>query len=194
MTSERGVVTTGGEITIALKVSNAGFQTVTLQSLTIAAFLTPRAGQSALVPVGNLQFDGQFSPIEIRPNGETPGTLIFSRDLSLGKALALLSDSGSIVLQASAWQATDADGRSYTHNLTDILSKNALVTIDYGPRIEQETGRAAKESYYVSTVGDFDTKTITVGDALERILRIDFNTGTTDWGVSGQAGVRMPAC
>ena len=168
-----------------MKVSNAGFQTVTLQNLTIAALQTPPVGQSSLVPVGNLQFDGSFSPIEISPNGETPGTLIFSRELSLGKALDLLSDSGSLVLQASAWQTRDAEGRSYTHNLTNILSKDALVTIDYGPRIEQESGRA-KESYYVSTVGDFDTKSITVGDALERILRIPFSSGSTNWGVSGE--------
>lgn len=183
-TSTSAIESTGGAIAVTLKVKNRGFQVVTLQSLTVAALQVSPSNPSALAPVGNLQFDGQFSPIEIVPNGESSGTLIFSRELSLGKALDLLSDSDSIVLQASAWQATDADGRSYTHSLTDIGSKDALVIIDYGPRSERETGRA-KETYYVSTVADFDLKRITAAQALKDILRVPYTAGTTAWGVSG---------
>jgi hypothetical protein len=186
-TSSSSVEKTGGEIAVTLKVENQGFQVITLQSLTVAALQATTSNPVALIPVGNLQFDGQFSPLEIVPNGETPGTLIFRRELSLGKALDLLADSNSIVLQASAWQATDAEGRSFTHSLTDIGSKDALIVIDYGPRHERETGRA-KETYYVSTVGDFDTKRITVGQALRDILRIPYNTGTTIWNEGGSVG------
>lgn len=186
-TSDSSVTTTGGEIAVSLKVINEGFQTVTLSSLSVAAFEAAQPGRNSLVPIGNLQFDGTFDAIQIGPNSETPVPLIFGRELSLGKALDLLDDSSSMVLQASAWQAVDPEGRSYTHNLTDIQSKDALVTIDYGPRIEQETGRAT-ERYYVSTVGDFDTKSVTVGDALERILRIGFTTGTSEWGAAGGPG------
>ncbi len=183
-TSGSSVESTGGSIAVSLKVKNRGFQVVTLQSLTVAALQVSPSNPSALVPVGNLQFDGQFSPIEIVPNGETPGTLIFSRELTLGKALSLLSDSDSLTLQASAWQATDADGRSYTHSLTDIGSKDALVIIDYGPRSERETGKV-KESYYVSTVADFDAKRVSAAQALKDILRVPYTTGVTPWNVPG---------
>jgi len=186
-TSSSSVEKTGGEIAVTLKVENQGFQVITLPSLTVAALQATTSNPVALIPVGNLQFDGQFSPLEIAPNGETPGTLIFRRELSLGKALDLLADSNSIVLQASAWQATDSEGRSFTHSLTDIGSKDALIVIDYGPRHERETGRA-KETYYVSTVGGFDTKRITVGQALRDILRIPYNTGTTAWNEGGSVG------
>jgi hypothetical protein len=184
-TSGSEVQSTGGSIAVTLSVRNRGFQVITLESLTVAALQSSPRQSGGLTPVGNLQFDGQFSPIEIGPNRASPGTLIFSRELSLGRALDLLADSDSIVLEASAWRATDPDGRSYTHSLTDIGSKDALVVVDYGPRYERETGRA-KESYYVSTVADFDAKRITAAQAMRDILRIPYTTGTAAWAVAGQ--------
>ncbi len=182
-TSSASVTQTGGEIALTLKVKNQGFQVVTLTNLSISALETDPRDATTVSVIGNLDFDtsfGSFPEIDIEPNKSTPAPLIFRRDLSLGKTLDLLKNSDNLILEAATWQAKDADGRSFTQNLTDIGAKDATVVIDFGPRAEKEDSRR-KESYFVATTADFNNKRITVAEAMQDILKIPYTTGTAAW-------------
>jgi len=182
-TTSKSVTNTSGQIAVTLKVKNRGFQVVTLTNLSLAALQTDPRNPSAISPIGNLDFDtslGAFPEIDIEPNRSTSSNLIFQRQLSLSKALDLLKNSDNLILEASTWQAKDVDGRSFTQSLTNIGAKDVSVIIDYGPRAEREDG-LLKESYFVSTVADFNNKQITAEHAFNNILKIPFTTGTTQW-------------
>ena len=173
---QRGTELNGGTLRVSLAVENRGYQSVTLESLVVAASQTDPLDPRRFSPIANLDFDGTqgFSAIEIPPNGSTSDQLIFKADLDLGTTLALLESSRNLVLKPAVWSAVDIANRSFNAPLETIGTKCARVDIDFGPAAGGE-GRVA-ETYFVSAVSDFSNRAITVRQALERIIRVPFES------------------
>ena len=179
---EEGTELTGGTLRVTFAIENQGYQSVTLESLLVAATRSDPSDPTRFTPVANLAFDSPagFAPIEIPPNGETSDQLIFRAELELGVALSLLDDFRNLTLRPATWTAVDINDRSFNASLETIGTKCARVEIDFGPRHDRAT-----EVYFVSAVTDFSSRAISVRAALTEILKLPF---TED--ASGLASVR----
>jgi hypothetical protein len=181
-TSEAGVTKSHGDLGVRMTVHNRGFQTVTLQNLTVSAYWVDATDPSRQKFIAGLDYDSvnAFPAFEIAPN-QTSNELPFKAAVPLGRTLEVLRNSRNLIVQPATWNIRDADGRSYTHNLTNVLARAAHVVIDYGDR-------RPIESFYVSTL---DPSTgadgISAELAMNDILRIPFTA------TSGLTSVREVA-
>lgn len=166
---QSGVTLIDGTLRVTLAVENRGYQSVRLERLVVAALEADPRRPGTFTPIANLDFESNdgFAPIEIPPNGSSSDQLIFSANLDLATALALLESSRNLVLEPAIWTAVDVDGRSFNAPLETIGTKCARVVIDYGP------GRRA-ESHFVSAVTDFDQRRLAATAMLEDVLRVPF--------------------
>jgi hypothetical protein len=175
-TSQFGVTNTGGEISVLLKVRNRGFQTITLSSMTITALQVDSRDPTRQKLVTGMDYDtssGAFPTFDIGPNGES-NNLPFTADMTLGTTYDLLRDSRNLSIEPTTWNIKDQDGRSYTHNLTNVNARSAQVIIDYAGAAGREI-----ENHYVATVTDFQKNRIGAATALANILKVPYTEGTS---------------
>lgn len=173
-TSQFGVTNTGGEISVLLKVRNRGFQTITLSSMTITALQVDPRDPTRQKLVTGMDYDtssGSFPTFDIGPNAES-NNLPFTADMTLGKTYDLLRDSRNLSIEPTTWNITDQDGRSYTHNLTNVNARAAQVIIDYAGAAGREI-----ENHFVATVTDFQVNRISAPTALATILKVPYTEG-----------------
>lgn len=181
-TSEQGVTNASGDINVLLKVKNNGYQTVTLSNLTLTALEVNPNNPTQPQLVSGLDYDtsaGSFPTFDIAPNAES-NMLPFRAELSLGKTYDLLKDSRNLSIEPTTWNITDQDGRSYTHELTNVGARSARVVIDYAG-----AGNRGIEYHYVATVTDFGQNRISAAKALGDILNIQFAEGNSSSKFSG---------
>ncbi|NOZ52702.1 MAG: LamG domain-containing protein [Gammaproteobacteria bacterium] len=181
-TSEQGVTNTGGVLSVLLRVQNQGFQTITLQNLTVTAKQVDPNNPGEQQLISGMDYDtsfGAFPQFDIEGNKES-SDLPFTTDLTLGKIYALLRDSKNLTIQPTTWNILDPEGRSYTHNLTNVNARSAQVIIDY----DRANGRAI-ENHYVATVTDFQQNRISAATALSEIIRADYTEGVSSSTYSG---------
>ena len=168
----------GGAVSVALDVYNDGVLSYTLEQLSIAALMTNPGGEAILAPVGNLSFDTtQVSfPAFTSAPGERAGPFVFQKsDLDLATTLALVRDSTSLDIRVAAYEVSDEQGRSFTHDQTEIQAKTATVIIDY----DGQEGRAT-ERYQVATNVNQETGQISVGEVMQDILRVPYELDAGD--------------
>ena len=175
-TSEQGVTNTGGKLSVLLRVQNQGFQTVTLSSLTVTALQVDPKDPTQQKLVAGMDYDtslGSFPTFDIVGNSES-NTLPFVAELTLGRIYDLLKDSRNLSIEPTTWSILDQDGRSYTHNLTDVNARSAQVIIDYAGVNDR-----AIENHYVATVTDFNRNRISAATALTEILKVPYTEGVS---------------
>ena len=181
-TSQQGVTNTGGVLSVLLRVQNTGFQTITLQNLTVTAKQVDPRNPTELELISGMDYDtssGAFPSFDIGPNSAS-NDLPFTADLTLGKIYSLLEESRNLSIEPTTWNILDADGRSYTHNLTDVNARAAQVIIDY-----DGVGGRLSENHYVATVTDFQSNRITAATALADIINTPYTEGSTSTTFTG---------
>ena len=175
-TSESGVTNTNGNISVLLRVRNRGFQTVTLSSMTITALQVDPRDPTRQKLVSGMDYDtttSSFPTFDIAPNAQS-NTLPFVAQISLGKTFELLENSRNLSIEPTTWNIVDQDGRSYTHNLTNVGARAAQVIIDYAGAAGREI-----ENHYTATVTDFGINRISAAIALTDILKVPYTVGTS---------------
>ena len=162
----------GGFLKVAVDVTNEGDIAYTLTNVAISAYMSTPGLDQILWPVGQLNYDdpNAFPAFTYAP-GQGNGPMVFVNDrLSTHEAQRLLADSTNLHVEVVAYELTDEEGRSFTHNQTDIAARTATIIIDYGDGQSQfET-----ERYQVATHVDAERSRVSVTDALENILRVPF--------------------
>lgn len=174
-TSEKGVTNKNGNISVLLKVRNRGYQTVTLSSMTITALQVDPRDPTRQKLVTGMDYDtstSSFPTFDIGPNAQS-NTLPFVAEMSLGKTFELLENSRNLSIEPTTWNIVDQDGRSYTHNLTNVDARAAQVIIDYAGFAGREI-----ENHYTATVTDFGSNRISAATALTDILKVPYTVGT----------------
>ncbi|PLX39772.1 MAG: hypothetical protein C0608_11385 [Deltaproteobacteria bacterium] len=182
----------GGLIQVTLNVENRGDIAFTIDNLILSAFVPSQNSPGEFLPVANLELDvsvGDFPQTTLGPGQRIEGW-VFAAELDLGTTLDLLSDSRSLIVQPSSYELTDALGRAFNHNLTDVMAKTALVSIDYGFDRPMESYRVATNlDYYV----DPSLYGVTVGEVFDtagHFLKIPFTATATPFTVTD--GVPAP--
>lgn len=183
-TSTSGVSTNNGNIAISLKVKNRGYQTVTLDSMTVTAFQVDANDPSKQEVVTGMDYDTQFGsfPSFDIPGNSSSNILPYTADINLSKTFELLENSRNLSIEPSTWRIVDGDGRSYTHNLTNVQARSAQVIVDYAG-----TNNLEIEKYYVATVSDFQQNRISAANVMSDILKTDYTESPSS--VSNHSGV-----
>lgn len=186
-TSESGVSNSSGDINVLVKVRNRGHQTITLSNMTLTALQVSSSDPTIQKLVSGMDYDtsaGAFPSFDIAPNAES-NSLPFRATLTLAKTYDLLRDSRNLSIEPTTWNITDQDGRSYTHNLTNVGTRAAKVVIDYAG-----AGNREIEYHYVATVTDFQKNRISAATALADILNVEYTEGSNSSTFSGtQSGL-----
>jgi len=162
---------TGGGIAVALDVRNEGHLAFTVSNLVLSANLVNPLSNKVLEPLGNLVFDSvsSWNDFPVAPGGRA-GPFTYSNDgLTVAETRSLLADSTGLAVSVAVYDITDEEGRSFTHDLTAIGAKTAVVTIDYGP----DNARGIR-SYLVATNSDPDQLSVTAETVFTNILRIPY--------------------
>ncbi len=173
LAESEGTTITGGVLAVTVDVENNGDIAYTLSNLAISAYMSTPGEAQILSPVGTLNFDTEFHsfPEFSYGPGQVNGPLVFLNDgLDTGTAESLLTDSTNLHLRVVAYELTDADGRSFTHNQTDIMARTATIIVDY----EGEDTLLDSERYQVATNVDPDTLRVTAWDAMTEVLKLDY--------------------
>jgi hypothetical protein len=169
----QGTELTGGVLAVTANVRNTGDIAFTLTNLSISANMTTPGNEDLLEPVGNLTFDTTFNsfPVFSYGPGQANGPFVFLNDgLDLGTTQALLADATNLNIRVSAYEMVDGDGRSFTHNETDILSRTATVIIDY----EGENTLLDSERHQVATNTDPAVLRVSAQEAMTETLQMPY--------------------
>jgi len=171
----------GGTITAGIKVVNEGNVAFTLQNLVVSGLLIDQQARDGFRPITTLR--PPVSQLTLAAFDET-GVLTFSTDVgSIGgqQILDLMADPSALLLDIAAFDLLDADGLNFAF-LNDVTNaRTATIVIDFGIDRPIETYRIATE---VARNADGTAAGISIGEALNKILQIDFETmprtGSTD--------------
>ena len=169
---QKGIVTEGGELKIAVDLVNNSHIAFRVDQLVLTAVEpTLKVKDDALViPIGNLTVDNvnSFPKATLGP-GDRISNLVFSKtDLTYDVAQRLLRDLRNLTLEPAIIEMTDKNNVSFAHRKTAILANTAEVIIDYGP--------GNIEDYRVVTNAK-GSGGISMADVMNNILLIDYQTG-----------------
>jgi hypothetical protein len=157
--------------------SNLAFQ---VTNLSLSA--TFQAGP-AILALGNLDIDeGPFTtfvPFMLSPRESTGPINFVSLVLTLGELQGLLANANALVITLSLYQLSDATGKPFAFNVTDVGSRTTLLAIDYGPMRPPEV-------YQVATNFNPGHLGVTAAMIFREILRIPFSAS----GETGLTSVR----
>lgn len=172
--SSHSVAASAGTIATAVKVKNAGKRTFTLTNLTLSASMLGSGG-AILSPINNLNIDNvlqEFPQTSLAANSST-GTLIFAApSVSAATTKSLLSSSKGMNIGVASYELVDVNGVAFAFAQEQVNASTATVIIDY------DFG-GAQQKYFVSTVADPTTLTVTAKDVMEKILKLPYTTETS---------------
>ncbi len=163
----------GGTVTAGIKVINEGNIAFTLENLVLSARLIDQQARDGFRPIATL-----FPPVDQLTLSafEETGMLVVTTDVgSIGAEmiLELMADPSALVLDVAAFDLLDADGRNFAF-LNDVTNaRTATVIVDLGLDRPIETYRVATE---VVRNPDGTAAGITMGDVMNKVLRIPFET------------------
>jgi len=168
------ITRSGGEVEMALHIANTGHLAFTIQTLGLNLSKVLQSGEEIFIGrmVPRNGGGSFFSHGTLRPGEVIRGELCDVKDLNLSKAESLLQP-GAFQIRSSQFELIDENGQPFDLRFTDIESRTALVSIDYGPA-------HPVENYYVAVSGDVQNRN-TVQEVLEKRLRLPFKTGTVLW-------------
>ncbi len=184
LAASEGTSIHGGGIDITVDVVNEGDIAYTVTNVALSAFMTTPYRTLKVSPVGGLSFDTMldFPEFTYAP-GQRNGPFQFSKnDLDTAAALALVGDATNLNVRVVAYELTDEDGRSFTHDQTQIWARTATIIVDYDV-VDRDSAALSTERYQVATNTDPDVLRISVADAMRGALRIPFET-TADGSLS----------
>ena len=165
----------GGLVALTVDIENAGDVAFTLSNLAVSAYMSTPGNDTILTPVGGLAYDDtqvHFPEFTYGP-GQKNGPFVFINDgLDTGLIRALLDDSTNLHVRVVAYELTDPDGRSFTHNQTEVQARTATIIVDY----DMAGSLLSSERYQVATNTDPQTLRITTQQAMTQILGIPHET------------------
>lgn len=167
---------TDASLSVVVNISNIGHIAFTLTSITLSAVEIDPASPDRASPICTLNFDDSrsaFQEVSLGP-GSSFENWIFTNTIDLDTAHHLLRDTQNLIIDVTSYELVDEEGRSFTHDMTRIGAKTAIVSFDYGVGSDVHI----PEKYMVATETDEDTS-ITVGEVMNDILMIPYTTGTT---------------
>jgi hypothetical protein len=181
------VTASGGILMVTVEIENRGNLAFRLENIILGAVVPDLDQPGVLHPVGNLVLDTggnytSFPAVTIPPGGRLQALNFINDGLDLVTAKKLLADSSSLVILASSYEMTDALGRPFAFNLTDVGAKTATIVIDY-------SGHGPTERYMVATNADASRPGITVEEAFTSILRLPYEAGATPWRGESREGL-----
>ena len=165
----------GGSLSVTVDVVNEGDVAYTLSNVALSAYMTTPGRQQKVSPVGGLSFDTalDFPEFTYAP-GQHNGPFIFAnKNLDTATAEALVGDSTNLNLRVVAYELTDEDGRSFTHDQTEIFARTATIIVDYNV-VDGGPNTLTSERYQVATNTDPSRLRISATDALADTLSIPF--------------------
>jgi hypothetical protein len=169
--SGNSVSAAAGTIAAAVKVTNNGARSFTLNNLTLSAYMMGSDG-SILAPINNLNIDNElqeFPQTSLSANTST-GSLIFAASsVNAATVKSLLSNSTGMRVGIASYELVDINGVPFVFAQEKVNASTATVIIDY------DIG-GNDEKFFVSTVADPATLTITAKEAMENILKLPFLT------------------
>ncbi len=175
--TNNSVSVSSGFIKTAVKVSNFGNRSFTLNDLSLSAAMVSKSGTAILKPVSNLTYDDSngvsgFPSISLA-GGESTGTIIFSAaDVDASTVKSLLADSTGMKVGVSAYELKDINGTPFAFAREQVNASTATVIIDYDEALSQPERR-----FLVSTVGKPSVLTVSAGSVLKDILKIPHTVG-----------------
>lgn len=177
----------GGLLKFTVSIANVGNIPFRVDHIVLSAVIPDPSTPGKFFPVGNLIYDTSnnytgFPTFSIPPGGVFPAVIFKNDTLDLETILLLLKNPGSLVITIATFELSDADGKPFGFNFTDIEARDALIVVDYA-------GLREPERYFVATNGDPDHPGITAGKAFRDILHIPFEAGPIDWGGKEKAGL-----
>lgn len=164
------VTTSGGSLITTLSVFNEGNVAFTVDNLVVSAVTHDPARYPSVSPIGNLSLDttfASFPSFSLAPGASADDMVFANTELSVETISSLLRDSNGLTLKVAAYEITDANGNSYSHNFTDIAARDATVLIDYG--VERPS-----ERFLVSTSFDPSRGNVPAAEILGDVVNIDF--------------------
>lgn len=129
----RNLTTTGGELEVAIKVSNQGNMPFTINYLSLSARKMSDQNEQESV-LGNMEFSSalQDFPSFSLSRNQSSGVLLYSSGLDTETAFDLLSNSNRFSIDVAAAELVDGQNRSFAFNEFDISNKTARIVVDYG--------------------------------------------------------------
>ncbi len=167
-TLSKAFETPSGTVGTTVTIHNEGNLSFTIKNILLAAVSLDPFRFPSVKPIGTLELEtsgGGFPAFSLGPKAKAENLYFVNKKLSVEPVKQLLRDSHGMNLQVAAYEVTDENGRSYTHDLTAIGVRDATVIIDYGAELPSER-------YLVATSGDAKTKSLSGTDALESVLRL----------------------
>lgn len=168
------VSASAGTIATAVKVTNTGKRTFTLTNLTLSASMFGSDG-TIVAPVNNLSIDTplqQFPQTSLAANTST-GSMVFAAPaVNAATTKSLLADSRGMSIGIASYELVDINGVAFAFAQEQVNASTATIIIDHDLGV-------ASQKFFVSTVADPDTLTITAQEALTNILRLPYMTETS---------------
>lgn len=169
----RTITASSGEIKISTVLVNHGHVACKVISIELHAVAL---GPGVEWPIGNLTPDppgfSNFVPFALGPGQESP--LGFHRGLlSLDEVAAIAQDTSAVEVRLSTFELDDSHGVSFVFALDQIVTKTALILIDYG-------GKRPPDRFLVATNLDPAHPGVTLGQAFTDILRLPFEASSSE--------------
>ncbi|GEM_PF-3849131 len=179
------ITKSGGEVEMALDISNIGYMAFTIETLGINLVKVMQDGSEInigrLVPRGGST--SFFSQGTLRPGESIRNQLFHIADINLSKVESLLQP-GAFVIRSEEFELLDQHGGKYDHRSTEFANRTVLVTLDYGPG-------TPSEEYYVAVPASYDDR-ISVQELLEERLHIPIQSGTLLWNYGDEVRASHP--
>jgi hypothetical protein len=168
---------TGGTIKITVGITNHSNMTVTVRDLHLTTLIVDPHNPQDVQPISGLRYAaseiGQWPDTPLT-GGQTSGPFTFiNSDLNLATVDRILGSSRGLVVRPETFDIVHgASNISFNERFTNIKSKTAMVTIDFGEKRPAET-------YLVAThCPGYDG--LPAGKAIER-LHLDYEVGSVPW-------------
>ena len=168
------IETTGGYMAIPVTVKNEGHLTFTVENLILTAneLLRGSSGSGAINPIANLEYDTTKMAFQefTLPPGSANENLFFIAELDLGTAKALLRNSSNLNVNVGSYQISGFEGRPFGFEEEIITTSTANIVIDF-------SGDTENIEYLVATRIDDDNPGVNLGDVMNNVLQVPFETG-----------------
>lgn len=184
--TSNSIDTSGGGLSLSVKLNNGGNISYTLSNLFLSATYLDLSQNNPIVPIGNLKFENsnQFPKFTLAP-GESSTHLNFSSsELGIDTTKLLLKHSDGLVIKPATFDLLDENGVSFTFNNTDVQSLDALVIVDFAG-----LNGLKNLSLMVATNNVPDKPGLSIKSLLDNVLRLTHETDEKDGYLKSLEGI-----
>ena len=159
---ENSVTYTGGKLKINIIFTNPSAITYTVNSVSLTASSISATNLTFVTPVCALTGDFQGT----LKNGDSSKAIVYTADLTIKEAEALLKNSNSLVVSLADYNITAQDPSNnttdFTGSSTAVAAKTASLYISYG-------GAFSDEQYLVATKANVNADATSIDDLYEEV-------------------------